>query len=254
MFTPLIARCLLHTPPAPAAVSSWTPASIPGINGWWEAGAATNYTDAGVTNVSVSGTDTIARSTDKSGSGHYLDDDGGGSTVHPIWNSGSGKPYMLFDGTNDFLSSGYTIPDGSGNWWCAISLTTIGNADQQFAALNVGGHFQRFYIFGGNAALQIADTVDSTSSAFAGAMSAATSYVIIGTCQSAVGAIYLDNVIGTTQNYTAGVPTGVGRAFFGGDGGIQYANIKIHGAVTGSGILSSGDRASLNTYMAGLHP
>ena len=255
MFAGLIQRSLLRAPVAPAAVSSWTPASLPALKAWYEAGASTTFTDAGVTNVTADG-QAVAQWNDKSGNGQNMADYGG-STTRPLWNSGAGKPYLAFDGTNDTLVANLTAPvDGSGQVYVAVSgyFNSVA-VDSVIASLLIGADgFVSIYSFGGNSLAQVAGT-GTVNNEGGPALTSATPCVLIATMTTSAAEMFLDNATNGSTALSASRTTG-GGVFYAGsiDGGSQFFAGRIYGAVVGAGVLSSGDRASLQSYMAGLHP
>lgn len=250
-----------QSPALVGAAAGWTPASLPGLNIWATADAAYSFTDLGTTNVSADG-QSVEQVNDRSGHGFNLTQSGV-SGSRPTWFSNSGKPYWQFTAANSQnveSANGLNLVDASGQSYIALAISfdsvTVG---QLAVALENTTAATRMLAMGNTAgavAWLKSYKSDGTSTDETGnAVTAGSPCVLIGTVTTSSAEVWVNNVSsgGSALSGSREVSTGhlvLGESIVTGSpvGG------KIFGIVQGTGILSSTDRANLQTYMAGLHP
>jgi hypothetical protein len=230
---------------------AWTPASLSPLV-WVEADPAKLYTDAGTTLVSADG-QAVYQANDKSGNANHLIQATLGS--RPLYRTGSGKPYLEFDHTDDFMATAAAIAagDGSGQNWIAVSGYVTSIADNEVFASGTS------YLQSAAGVLTGASSKADWSAGASdtgGTITAATPFVAFFNTGTSAVEVFLDNVsAGSTANsfalrtdprsFTLGAQAGGGSDRLGG---------RIYGVVFGTGILNSTDRGNLQTYLAALHP
>lgn len=104
---------------------SFSPAKIPGLLAWWDASAALNA--IGPDTPATDG-QTIRRLPDLSGAGNHLDQTVGAAQPLMSSNWRNGRPGLVFDGANDFLTNpGAILPiqDGA-TYTVACVITSAG--------------------------------------------------------------------------------------------------------------------------------
>lgn len=244
-----------RSPNVVAAAAALTPASLsPKV--WIEADPATLYTDAGTTLVSADG-QAVQQVNDKSGNARNLSQ--ATSTKRPLYHTGSGKPYLDFDGVDDFMASAsYAPQDASGQHWYAISAYIANSATtpQMLALLNDGSSaISRAACTSGNSQC-VATSSGGTDNPDSGpAITSATPFVMIAAITSTTVEVFLNNVSDGATTLTITPSGNSGILYLASNvGALWFAGMRLYGLVQGSGTLSSTDRANLQAYMAALHP
>jgi hypothetical protein len=246
--------------PFTTSAGGFTPASLSGLAGWWEADPTKLYTDAGVTLVSADG-QTVQQMNDKTAGAHDLSRTG---SARPIYHTGSGHPYLDFDGVDDtlFTSVEYAAADGTGQHWFAVVGYFNTNTGTQSAASLLGGSAQSFAEASrmtnnaGTARGEAFDTLGSGTFDPGASITAATPVVLIVQVTSTSLEVWVDNVSGgsTALTGTRQTPRGFGLGsilatsnFMGG---------RIYGAIEGTGtdMTNSTNRANVQTYLRALAP
>jgi hypothetical protein len=118
----------------PYVASSFTPTSISGMVGWWDANDTTTLFDAtsGGSNVTTDGSP-VARWEDKSGNGYHLTQATGGAQPFLKTNVLNGKRAMLFDGSNDWMANSlFTVN---------LSLRTVFIVWEDLGSVLTGGRY-----------------------------------------------------------------------------------------------------------------
>lgn len=229
--------------------AAFTPASL-SPNVWIEADPTKLYTDAGTTLVSADG-DAVQQANDKSGNGRNVTQ--ATSTARPLYKTGSGKPYLQYDGVDDVLltASGQTLKDGSGQFWVAASgYFNDTSIRRQLAGQSGSTGWSLNASAAADAEARAANTTPSlVSDVASGTITAATPAVLIMQVTTTSVEVWLNNVSdGGTAFSNPNLSTGAMQI-----GGSSLAG-RIYGVVQGSGVISSTDRGNLQTYLAGLHP
>lgn len=81
----------------------WTPASLTGLKGWWEAGSSALFQSNAGTTSAVANNDVVGYVTDKSGNGNHLKSTAN-DTTRPTLQGVGVRPVIRFDGVNDLIS------------------------------------------------------------------------------------------------------------------------------------------------------
>ena len=255
-------------PGTPAASGgAWTPASLPNLVAWYSADSLT-FSDTGCTTPTTNGQG-LACWGDKSGNGHNVTQTN--SAKRPVWQSAglNGKNAVNWIAANStaMASSSFTWGTGTaGTIVFAAALTTgytaFANAVSVCAvgagnnSCNTSGHFIGFFTSGSNpqsctekgtpsVCNSTNDITLSTTMRF-GAWADGTNLIN-----------YVNNAAhGTTTANEAFAATGVGCVTMGGFGNGCSSNGggwngPIYEVIVTNGAMSSGDRALLDTYLAG---
>lgn len=251
-------NALLPSPALANTGGAYTPASEAGNNLWIVPDAAHTFTDAGTTNVSVSGTDTAQQVNDQSVAARNLSQ--ATSASRPIWDTVSSKPCLHFDGSNDFMATAANAAwvDGTGQFWVAVSLTTLVAAGYTWASIAGTSPAEILRTTIASDASYNATSFDNTnaSSVTAWGSGAAinTPMTLIVQVTPTLATIYKNGTGAATIALTGTRQTALAKLFLGAQspGTSSFLNANVFGIAAGSGVL--GSLANMHTYMAGLHP
>jgi hypothetical protein len=249
--------------PAPSGGGAvFSPSSL-SPNVWIEAqdaGTSLFTNSAGTTPVASDG-DVVGCWKDKSTNGRNLNDfDGNGSTVFPLYKTGGGKPYVLFDGTNDFLESAASAAyvDGSGQCWLSMACYFNVNTGTQTPvstkdSSSTDWDEQFLRLTGGAANALVRDSTNAVVTDSGAAISAATAFVFTTKITTSAIEVFVNGVSGGSTAISNSLLTTTRRLRLGQVAAAQWFGGRIYGMVQGSGTLSSGNQTFLETYLATLY-
>jgi hypothetical protein len=235
--------------------AAFTPASLsPKV--WIEADPTKLYTDAGTTLVSADG-QAVQQANDKSGNGVNMSQ----ATLanRPLYKTGSGHPYLLFDGTNDSIEdngTSHAYGDGSGQMWLAVCVYQAATTGWQWAALlrdATDGTSQLRIESSSGTIRGYTDEGGSSGELVLGTATVGVQYVVFLQLTTTQLAAYLNNGTPVTASLSSLVTHNatmhIGYQPFANS---NYWNGGIKAVITGAGVLSSTDRTNLYNYLAAL--
>jgi hypothetical protein len=232
----------------------FTPASIAGLDFWIEARDLTHlFTDTGGTTPVTADGNTVALAKDKSSAARDVSAPVVGE--RPTYKTDLTKPSLLFDGVGNLMQSASSLSwgDGSGQMWFALSIQSVGTSTLEIMTIKQGTYVADVNV---STVAQIeVNTAGGFGTDNGSAVSGGTPYVLIG--QMTAGSpptaeMWVNNVSGGSSNLPGALLTNTSQLLISG-GGSPW-NGRVFGLCHGTGVLSSSDRPSLQTYMAALHP
>jgi hypothetical protein len=242
-----------------AADPAWVPSSSSTpLAGWYDPSKlSTMFKDTAGTQPVTADGDLVALIKDRSGNGHDLIQ--ATATKRPVYRTGGGKPYLQFDGVDDWLSAATAkvITDGSGQHSAAAGAYFAVNTGTQSpidadAAVRVS---QLVRLNGGHVET-IAFKNDGTPFTDSGPNIAATTSLVLSertsttTTEAYIGGTGNGStaVSGTMQS--SAVQLAIGNSPANG----QPLNGRFYGGAVYKGVISAGDHTNLVNYLQAKMP
>lgn len=226
----------------------WSPAMLSQVWLWLTAGPTQCFSDAGGTTPCADG-DAVYVWKDRSGNGHDLSQSSSG--LRPLLRLISGQWRVRFDGTDDtfFRGSITTWPTTTGFASSRFGIVATGHT---ISTLDVGtGQFgagQEYYRYSGDGNAYVSNFLQTRWDAAFAPSDTVSRRTYTQVSDSTTFSLYEGGSLLTSQAANWKAPVNFGLASAGG----QDSNIDIAGIVAGASILSSGNRALLEAYLAGL--
>jgi hypothetical protein len=239
---------------------TWTPTATGlAIVAWFETGPASCFTDTGgLTPVTVDG-DLVAAIRSNDGSIIATQSTSG---ARPIYRTGSGKPYLEFDGSRFLVSSSpINITDGSGQH-SAIAATYFSNNTGVQSVIDADDlSFSRVsQLLRNNAgALEVIafNTAVGTATDSGGSITAATPVVVSEITTGTTTESFINGTGSGGSTGTSGTPqSGTARLTVGAfdAGATAFLTGRVYGFAIWKGVLDSTNHASAVPYFQALYP
>jgi hypothetical protein len=230
-----------------AALSTWvnfTPASVTGLQAWYDASDASTLFDATSGGSLVAADGAVARWEDKSGNGRHATQATSGSRPIRKSNQRNGLDAILFDGTNDFLSLGsITIP-------ASHSVFQVYQRSGGVQSLGIAGDGRYASLWFTDGVLYQISNADFTTH---GTSSASTGYFLVSTIRNATASIEMRRNGSTVSSVTtgAGVTNAAsgGWEFIGNRGGGNFHSGHLCEIIVYDTALSGANRAAVESYL-----
>lgn len=238
-------------------VSAWTPAyPIFQLSAWFEASTSSCFTDTGGTTAVTADGDLVACIKDPYGTIIATQATSG---KRPLYRPNAGRPYIEFDGIDDFLVSSSAVFTDTGGRHSAIAAFRL---DVTTGVQNIvdGDDVTRVsQLLRSNAGTPETIAFNTAVTPFtdsAAALSATTNTVLSEITNSTSTEVFVNGTGNGSTAVTGSLQAGSARMTIGGIGGgsaAQYLDGRVYGFAVWKGALGTADHASAVSYFQALY-
>jgi len=228
-----------------ATAAAFTPASLSPAAWYDPSDLSTLFQDtAGTTPVTTAG-QSVARINDKSGNGLTLTQST--STKCPTYQvDGNGKPYILFDGTNDTIGNSAAVA-GSAH---AIGIAVLATAGNQVWATTASSTDRLCIVATPASGTTRAVTHDGTTATAKSGSGSDTAQVLLAELdQAAPSAALRQNGVALSGTSSVTPDSNVGTALGSNTSGLNFFGGRVYGLVHVASAITATQRGQLETWL-----